>query len=118
MDIDRRPALRSGRARGVSDRPGLTDRQSSSRKRCLMANSTGLLHLAVALDGAGWHPTAWREPDARPAELFTARYWVDVVQEAERGLLDFVTLEDELRLQSDDAFAPDERVDRVRGRLD
>ena len=83
-----------------------------------MANSTGLLHLAVALDGAGWHPTAWREPDARPAELFTARYWVDVVQEAERGLLDFVTLEDGLRLQSDHAFAPDERIDRVRGRLD
>ena len=24
------------------------------------------LHLAVALDGAGWHPAAWREPDARP----------------------------------------------------
>ena len=83
-----------------------------------MANSTGLLHLAVALDGAGWHPTAWREPDARPAELFTARYWVDVVQEAERGLLDFVTFEDGLRLQSDHAFAPDERIDRVRGRLD
>ena len=33
------------------------------------------LHLAVALDGAGWHPAAWREPDARPRELFTAGYW-------------------------------------------
>ena len=30
------------------------------------------LHLAVALDGAGWHPAAWREPEARPGELFTA----------------------------------------------
>ena len=30
------------------------------------------LHLAVALDGAGWHPAAWREPGARPTELFTA----------------------------------------------
>ena len=30
------------------------------------------LHLAVALDGAGWHPAAWRDPSARPAELFTA----------------------------------------------
>jgi len=29
------------------------------------------LHLAIALDGAGWHPAAWREPQARPAELFT-----------------------------------------------
>ena len=43
------------------------------------------MHLAVALDGAGWHPAAWREPRARPGELFTARYWTDVVAEAERG---------------------------------
>ena len=54
------------------------------------------MHLAVALDGAGWHPAAWREPRARPAELFTARYWADLVAEAERGLLDFVTIEDRL----------------------
>jgi alkanesulfonate monooxygenase SsuD/methylene tetrahydromethanopterin reductase-like flavin-dependent oxidoreductase (luciferase family) len=54
------------------------------------------LHLAVALDGAGWHPAAWREPDARPAEVFRAGYWVDLVREAERGLLDFVTIEDSL----------------------
>jgi alkanesulfonate monooxygenase SsuD/methylene tetrahydromethanopterin reductase-like flavin-dependent oxidoreductase (luciferase family) len=78
----------------------------------------GPLHLAVALDGAGWHPAAWREPDARPAELFTAGYWADLVAEAERGLLDLVTFEDAFRLQSDDPFAPDQRTDRVRGRLD
>src|SRR5262249_45582099 len=76
------------------------------------------LHLAVALDGAGWHPAAWREPDARPRELFTAGYWVDLVREAERGLLDFVTIDDTLRLQSDDPRVPDQRTDRVRGRLD
>lgn len=76
------------------------------------------LHLAVALDGAGWHPAAWREPDARPAELFTAGYWVDLVREAEAGLLDLVTLEDSFALQSDDRFRPDDRTDRVRGRLD
>ena len=29
----------------------------------------GTLHLAVALDGAGWHPAAWREPDAQPPAL-------------------------------------------------
>jgi alkanesulfonate monooxygenase SsuD/methylene tetrahydromethanopterin reductase-like flavin-dependent oxidoreductase (luciferase family) len=29
------------------------------------------LHLAVALDGAGWHPAAWRLASARPAELTT-----------------------------------------------
>lgn len=58
------------------------------------------LHLAVSLDGAGEHPAAWREPGARPAELFTARYWAGLVAEAEAGLLDFVTFEDGLALQS------------------
>ena len=76
------------------------------------------LHLAVALDGAGWHPAAWREPDAQPDRLFTAAYWVGLAQRAERGLLDFVTIEDGLDLQSDDHFGRDERTDRVRGRLD
>jgi alkanesulfonate monooxygenase SsuD/methylene tetrahydromethanopterin reductase-like flavin-dependent oxidoreductase (luciferase family) len=76
------------------------------------------LHLAVALDGAGWHPAAWREPDARPADLFTPGYWVDLVREAEAGLLDLVTIEDALSLQSTDREGPDERTDQVRGRLD
>jgi alkanesulfonate monooxygenase SsuD/methylene tetrahydromethanopterin reductase-like flavin-dependent oxidoreductase (luciferase family) len=76
------------------------------------------LHLAVALDGAGWHPASWREPDARPADLLTPRYWTDLVGEAERALLDFVTIEDGLTLQSDDPLRADERTDRVRGRLD
>jgi alkanesulfonate monooxygenase SsuD/methylene tetrahydromethanopterin reductase-like flavin-dependent oxidoreductase (luciferase family) len=76
------------------------------------------LHLAVALDGTGWHPASWREPGARPSELLTAAYWTDLVQEAERGLLDLVTIEDSLVLQSDHPFKPDERTDHVRGRLD
>jgi alkanesulfonate monooxygenase SsuD/methylene tetrahydromethanopterin reductase-like flavin-dependent oxidoreductase (luciferase family) len=42
----------------------------------------GELHLAAALDGAGWHPAAWREPGARPADLFTAGYWADLTAEA------------------------------------
>ncbi|MGA5300263.1 LLM class flavin-dependent oxidoreductase [Nucisporomicrobium flavum] len=76
------------------------------------------LHLAVALEGAGWHPAAWREPAARPAELFTARYWIDQVREAEAGKLDFVTIEDGLGPQSSRPDGPDERTDQVRGRLD
>ena len=76
------------------------------------------LHLAVALDGAGWHPAAWREPDARPRDLFTAAYWAGLVTEAERGLLDFVTIEDGLGPQSSHPTEPDERTDQVRGRLD
>ncbi len=76
------------------------------------------LHLGIALDGAGWHPAAWRQPDARPAELLSPGYWTGLVQEAEAGLLDLVTIEDALTLQSDELFAQDERTDRVRGRLD
>lgn len=74
--------------------------------------------IAVALDGAGWHPAAWRDPSARPAELFTARYWRELVQFAERADVDLVTIEDALGLQSDALWTPDERTDRVRGRLD
>ncbi|MFD5889978.1 LLM class flavin-dependent oxidoreductase [Streptomyces sp. NPDC060334] len=80
--------------------------------------SSAPLHLAVALDGAGRHPAAWREPGARPEAVFTARYWVDAVAEAEAGLLDFVTLDDGLALQSSSTDGPDGRTDLVRGRLD
>jgi alkanesulfonate monooxygenase SsuD/methylene tetrahydromethanopterin reductase-like flavin-dependent oxidoreductase (luciferase family) len=83
-----------------------------------MSAASPAMHLAVALDGAGWHPAAWREPRARPAELFQARYWVDLIREAERGLLDFVTIEDGLGLQSSDRWEQDRRTDQVRGRLD
>ncbi len=81
-------------------------------------SETGHIHLGVALDGAGWHPAAWREAEARPQALFGAEYWVDLAARAERGLLDFLTIEDALRLQSERPFEPDQRTDRVRGRLD
>ncbi|KAA0084456.1 LLM class flavin-dependent oxidoreductase [Mycolicibacterium sp. P9-64] len=83
-----------------------------------MATAPERLHLAVALDGTGWHPSSWREPDARPTDLLTPRYWTDLITEAERGLLDFVTIEDGLALQSDSPLRSDDRTDRVRGRLD
>jgi alkanesulfonate monooxygenase SsuD/methylene tetrahydromethanopterin reductase-like flavin-dependent oxidoreductase (luciferase family) len=80
--------------------------------------SAAPLHLAIALDGAGWHPAAWREPGARPRDLFTPGYWTDLVTEAESGGIDFVTIEDSLGLQAEPLAGPDERTDRVRGRLD
>ena len=91
-----------------------------SENRQVSIGSTGSepLHLAVALDGTGWHPASWREADARPEDLLSPRYWTDLVTEAERGLLDFVTIEDGLTLQSDDKFRVDQRTDQVRGRLD
>ncbi|HEY4410593.1 MAG TPA: LLM class flavin-dependent oxidoreductase [Acidimicrobiia bacterium] len=74
--------------------------------------------VAAALDGAGWHPAAWRAASARPGELFSARYWTDLVELAERAGLDFVTIEDALTVQSAAGRGIDDRVDQVRGRLD
>lgn len=76
------------------------------------------LHVAVALDGAGWHPAAWREPDADSGALFTSRYWRDVVRTAENGDVDLVTFEDSLGLQTAGFGGLDLRADQVRGRLD
>ncbi|MEV0565301.1 LLM class flavin-dependent oxidoreductase [Dactylosporangium sp. NPDC050588] len=79
---------------------------------------TSQLHLAVALDGAGWHPAAWRDPSASPDALFSPGYWLDLVRIAERGKLDFVTIEDSLGLQSGRLDGLDGRADHVKGRLD
>lgn len=76
------------------------------------------LHLAVALEGAGWHPAAWREPSARPADLFSADYWLDLISLAERGLADFVTIEDSFSLDASGLVADAGDTREVRGRLD
>jgi alkanesulfonate monooxygenase SsuD/methylene tetrahydromethanopterin reductase-like flavin-dependent oxidoreductase (luciferase family) len=56
------------------------------------------LHLAVALDGYGWHPQAWRHtPEPQP--ITSGRYWSGLAATAERGLLDFVTFDDALTAQ-------------------
>jgi alkanesulfonate monooxygenase SsuD/methylene tetrahydromethanopterin reductase-like flavin-dependent oxidoreductase (luciferase family) len=79
---------------------------------------TNNLHVALGLTGAGWHPAAWREPGARPGELLTAGWWIDQVREASDALIDLVTIEDSLALQSSDPDGPDDRTDAVRGYLD
>jgi alkanesulfonate monooxygenase SsuD/methylene tetrahydromethanopterin reductase-like flavin-dependent oxidoreductase (luciferase family) len=81
-------------------------------------NPTSPFIVGVALDGAGWHPAAWREPTSRPDDLFNPGYWTDLVTTAEQGLLDFATIEDSFALQSSQRLVPDERTDEVRGRLD
>jgi alkanesulfonate monooxygenase SsuD/methylene tetrahydromethanopterin reductase-like flavin-dependent oxidoreductase (luciferase family) len=55
------------------------------------------VQLAVALEGYGWHPQAWRHADAAP--VVSGRYWSALVATAERGLLDFVTFDDSLSAQ-------------------
>jgi alkanesulfonate monooxygenase SsuD/methylene tetrahydromethanopterin reductase-like flavin-dependent oxidoreductase (luciferase family) len=63
---------------------------------------TDQLHLAVALDGYGWHPQAWRTTlGADPAmeSVLSGRYWAGLAATAERGLLDFLTIDDTLMPQ-------------------
>ncbi|OBF59327.1 FMNH2-dependent monooxygenase [Mycobacterium sp. 852002-50816_SCH5313054-b] len=80
---------------------------------------TGQFHLGVALDGYGWHPQAWRttlgsEP-ATPSVL-SGRYWAELAATAERGLLDFLTIDDSLMPQ----IGRSSRIhrDRLTGRAD
>ena len=63
---------------------------------------TEQLHLGVALDGYGWDPQAWRatlasDPDTAP--VLSGRYWARLAAIAERGLLDFLTIDDTLMPQ-------------------
>ena len=63
---------------------------------------TDHLHLGVALDGYGWNPQAWRTTlTAAPAtkSVLGGRYWADLAAIAERGLLDFLTIDDTLMPQ-------------------
>ena len=64
---------------------------------------TDQLHLGVALDGYGWHPRAWRATlaaDRATESVLSGRYWADLAATAERGLLDFLTIDDTLMPQS------------------
>ena len=81
-----------------------------------------MLHLAVALDGYGWHPQAWRSTlagvsgDPGSSSVLGGRYWADLATTAERGLLDFLTIDDTLMPQP----GRRERIDprRLAGRGD
>jgi alkanesulfonate monooxygenase SsuD/methylene tetrahydromethanopterin reductase-like flavin-dependent oxidoreductase (luciferase family) len=64
---------------------------------------TDQLHLGVALDGYGWHPRAWRATltaDPATESVLSGRYWAGLAATAERGLLDFLTIDDTLMPQS------------------
>jgi alkanesulfonate monooxygenase SsuD/methylene tetrahydromethanopterin reductase-like flavin-dependent oxidoreductase (luciferase family) len=80
---------------------------------------TDQLHLAVALDGYGWHPQAWRATLAADRGALSAlggRYWAELARTAEGGLLDFLTIDDTLMPQP----GRRERIDprRLAGRGD
>jgi len=80
---------------------------------------TRQLHLGVALDGYGWHPQAWRATlvlDPGTPSVLSGRYWAGLAATAERGLLDFLTIDDTLMPQP----GRRERIDprRLAGRAD
>jgi alkanesulfonate monooxygenase SsuD/methylene tetrahydromethanopterin reductase-like flavin-dependent oxidoreductase (luciferase family) len=80
---------------------------------------TGQFHLGVALDGYGWHPQAWRATLASAPgtpSVLSGRYWAELAATAERGLLDFLTIDDTLMPQP----GRRERIDprRLAGRAD
>src|ERR1700749_2966659 len=63
---------------------------------------TDQLHVGVALDGYGWHPHAWRTTltaDPATESVLSGRYWAGLAATAERGLLDFLTIDDTLMPQ-------------------
>jgi len=77
------------------------------------------LHLAVALDGYGWHPQAWRHTlasEPTTESVLSGRYWADLASTAERGLLDFLTIDDTLMPQAGRREQIDPR--RLAGRAD
>lgn len=76
------------------------------------------LHTAVALDGVGWHPAAWRKDADNARRLHDADYWLELALLAERGHLDLLTIDDTLALQSELFGTSAPRTDRVRGRID
>jgi len=73
-----------------------------------MAHGT---YLAVEVSGAGRHPAAWRRPDARPEELLTAAYHVELVRLAAGA--DFVAVPDSLVPPSADPDLVPLRLDAV-----
>jgi alkanesulfonate monooxygenase SsuD/methylene tetrahydromethanopterin reductase-like flavin-dependent oxidoreductase (luciferase family) len=80
---------------------------------------TDQLHLAVALDGYGWHPQAWRTTlttDPATESVLSGRYWARLAAAAERGLLDFLTIDDTLMPQPGRRELIDPR--RLAGRTD
>ena len=99
----RRPSAR-GRGAVPGHRISQAARTAAGRGRGLPGGvrqgsaMTEPLHVAVALEGYGWHPEAWRHTPERRSVL-SGRYWVELARTAERGLLDFVTFDDGLTPQ-------------------
>ncbi|WP_449276808.1 LLM class flavin-dependent oxidoreductase [Leucobacter sp. GX24907] len=80
--------------------------------------------VGVALTGAGWHPSAWREADAAADRLFDGNYWRDLIARLDGAGADYVTVEDSFALPSATGLTnggeipPQPSADTVDARLD
>lgn len=60
---------------------------------------------AVELRGTGAHPQAWRRPDSRAEEVFTAGFWTDQLRALDRAGIDLVFLGDSFASRTLEAAA-------------
>lgn len=71
------------------------------------------LFLGIETAGTGTHPASWRRADSRAEDLFSARYWTEVVSRAEELGFDAVFLPDSFGLQEGGAAVTRGRLDAV-----
>ncbi|MEU6382659.1 LLM class flavin-dependent oxidoreductase [Streptomyces bauhiniae] len=64
----------------------------------------GPIYLAAALDGLGSHPAAWRQTET-PGQLFDPQRIVSLAQLAEHGMLDLITLDDQVPTVPEPGYA-------------
>lgn len=62
----------------------------------MSAQSPRQIHLWAFLQGIGHYPSAWRHPEATPADVFTMDYYRRVGQLVERGRFDAIVFGDQL----------------------
>ncbi|ROP65908.1 LLM class flavin-dependent oxidoreductase [Curtobacterium sp. ZW137] len=74
--------------------------------------------LVTALQGAGWHPAAWRAADSDAERLTTLRHWRNVIVEQDRLGVDAVTIEDSFTAGPTTSTTGDLDTRTVVGRLD
>ncbi|MDI9897483.1 LLM class flavin-dependent oxidoreductase [Rhodococcus sp. IEGM 1381] len=72
--------------------------------------SDKLFLTAIELKGTGAHPQAWRRPDSRAEDLYTAGFWVDQLQAADRAGVDLAFLGDSFASRTLEAAAIAARV--------
>ena len=67
--------------------------------------SDKLFLTAIELRGTGAHPQAWRRPDSRAEDLYTAGFWIEQLRTADRAGIDLAFLGDSFASRTLEAAA-------------